>query len=232
MQCNQSRPLVQAYVDGELDVAGSLALEAHLARCEACRTEHATLRRLRAAIGAGLAPATAPAALRRAIVDRLRSQSACGRTWRPPNRTLAAVAAMLVLAATALVLGPSLRDQLAPARGERVVYHINETTDPANALRNIANHLQATPGVTAVVVAHNDGVDFLLAGARDRDGQLFEERVASLRSLGVEFRVCGNTLQRRRIDTSSIIPEAKLVPSGVAEIGRLQAREGYAYMRL
>ncbi len=49
---------------------------------------------------------------------------------------------------------------------------------------------------------------------------------------GVEFRVCFNTLERRKLDAAALIPEARLVPSGIAEIGRLQAEEGYSYMRL
>jgi uncharacterized protein len=48
---------------------------------------------------------------------------------------------------------------------------------------------------------------------------------------GVEFRVCNFTLQTRKLDKAKVLPEAKIVPSGVAEIARLQAREGYAYIR-
>jgi hypothetical protein len=48
---------------------------------------------------------------------------------------------------------------------------------------------------------------------------------------GVEFRVCEFTLQSRSIDKAKLLPEAKVVPSGVAEIARLQARERYAYIR-
>jgi hypothetical protein len=33
------------------------------------------------------------------------------------------------------------------------------------------------------------------------------------------------------MDASAVIPEATIVPSGVAEIGRLQAREGYVYLK-
>jgi len=36
----------------------------------------------------------------------------------------------------------------------------------------------------------------------------------------------------RGIERAGIVPEATLVPSGIAEIGRLQESEGYAYMRM
>jgi len=232
LTCAQARPLVQAYVDSELDTAASLALERHLARCEACRAEHGTLRRLRAAVGAGLTAEPAPAALRRAIGRRLHAERERARPWRLRTRALVAVPAAILVAAAALALAPIAYERLAPGGVEKIVYHVNETTDPATALRNIANHLQSAPGLKAVVVAHNNGIDFLLAGARDKDGEPFAVRVAALKSQGVDFRVCGNTLARREIDPRRVIPAAKLVPSGVAEIGRLQAKEGYAYMRL
>ena len=83
-----------------------------------------------------------------------------------------------------------------------------------------------------MVVAHNQGVDFLLRGAKDQNGRLVEPEIAQLATRGVAFRVCGNTLARRYIDAGNIIPEAVLVPSGIAEISRLQTQEGYAYMKL
>ncbi len=35
----------------------------------------------------------------------------------------------------------------------------------------------------------------------------------------------------RKIDRSKVIPDVDIVPSGVAEAARLQAREGFAYLR-
>jgi intracellular sulfur oxidation DsrE/DsrF family protein len=47
----------------------------------------------------------------------------------------------------------------------------------------------------------------------------------------VEFRVCNNTLVARKIDPAKVAMEAKVIPSGVAEVARLQAREGFVYLR-
>ncbi|MEQ1592071.1 MAG: hypothetical protein ABL892_06740 [Thiobacillaceae bacterium] len=49
--------------------------------------------------------------------------------------------------------------------------------------------------------------------------------------MGVDFRVCNNTLKSRKLGADAVIPEASIVPSGVAEIGRLQAREGFVYLK-
>lgn len=232
MECAKSRQLLQAYVDFELETTAALELEAHLRSCAECREQYAASRRLRAVVGAALPPARAPDALRRGIAKRLHVRDDAGRARWSRRDALIAVPAAAALFAAGALLAPGARTLLPGARVEKIVYHINEGTDPATALRNIANHLQSAPRLKAVVVAHNKGVDFLLAGARDGDGRLYEDQVAALKVRGVDFRVCGNTLSRRQIDPARVIPEAVLVPSGVAEIGRLQAEEGYSYMRL
>lgn len=112
----------------------------------------------------------------------------------------------------------------------KVVYHINDASVARPALRNMENHLDADPSVKIVVVTHGKGIDFLLNDAKDAKGP-FEPQVADLRNRGVTFDVCNNTLKGRKLDASAVIMEAQVVPSGVAEIARLQAREGYVYLK-
>ncbi len=114
----------------------------------------------------------------------------------------------------------------------KVVYHVSEGLDQATAaLRNINNHLSADPNVKITVVTHANGIDFLLDGAKDKNGNLYDSLVQDLVKKGVDFRVCAITLQRRNIDPKRVIEEAKIVPSGVAEVARLQAKEGYVYLK-
>jgi intracellular sulfur oxidation DsrE/DsrF family protein len=114
----------------------------------------------------------------------------------------------------------------------KVVYHLTEGIEQASrAMSNIRNHLRADPGVKIVVVSNGEGIRFMLAGAQERNGKPFDAAVAKLAAQGVEFRVCENTLTSHEVPRASLLPEAKLVPSGVAEVARLQAREGYAYLR-
>lgn len=114
---------------------------------------------------------------------------------------------------------------------EKVVYHINDSSNAMQAMRNVGNHLDASPGVKIVVVTHGKGIDFLLEDAKDKDGTLFQPMVAKLKDKGVDFRVCNNTLKSRNLTKDAVIQEASIVPSGVAEIGRLQAKEGYVYLK-
>jgi intracellular sulfur oxidation DsrE/DsrF family protein len=113
----------------------------------------------------------------------------------------------------------------------KVVYHLSEGNDQSSrALANIRNHLQADPTAKIVVVTHGDGIKFLLDGAQDRNGQTYDAPVAALAGRGVEFKVCNNTLTARNIPANKVLMDAKIVPSGVAEVARLQAREGYVYL--
>ena len=119
----------------------------------------------------------------------------------------------------------------AAEREEKVVYHMNDGTNPMAALGNIRNHVNASPKAKIVVVAHGPGIDFLLDGAKDKNGNPYDAVVQELANRGVQFRVCNNTLQTRKIDKSRVIPEATIVPSGVVEVTRLQIQEGYAYLK-
>jgi len=115
---------------------------------------------------------------------------------------------------------------------EKVLYHINDSAVARAALGNIRNHLNATEGkVKIVVVTHGPGVDFLLDGAADKSGNPYNIAVEELMAQGVDFRVCNNTLKARHIDLRTVQQGAKIVPSGVAEIGKLQAKEGFAYIK-
>jgi len=113
---------------------------------------------------------------------------------------------------------------------EKVVYHVNDSAVARIAMRNAENHVSASPGVKIVVVTHGKGIDFLLNDAKDDKGA-YAPQVAALKEIGVEFRVCRNTLKGRNLSDDAVIMEAQVVPSGVAEIGRLQAREGFVYLK-
>lgn len=117
-------------------------------------------------------------------------------------------------------------------REEKVVYHITDSANATAALNNIRNHLNASPKAKIVVVAHGAGIDFLLDGAKNKNGNPYDVVVQQLVDTGhVQFRVCNNTLEARKIDKKLVIPEATIVPSGVAEVARLQIQEGYAYLK-
>lgn len=231
MNCNAAERLLHAFADGELDLKDSIAVEEHLGACAVCRRSFAGVEAARAAIERHVAKPPAPDELRRRLEFALAPATVAGRVGALLRSPLAIAAPGIValLVAGWLLIGGVVRE---PVAAQNVVYHISNSDSAGAALRSLSNHLNAAPGVKVVVVAHNKGVDFLLRGARDETGMPFEASVREFGRRGVEFRVCHNTLERRGIAATQVIPGAALVPSGIAEIGRLQGREGYAYMRL
>ena len=143
------------------------------------------------------------------------------------SRTIAAIAGLAILAGCAGLGGP--QNGKGP---DKVVYHVNDgSAQASNGLRNIGNHLEVNPDAKIVVVTHAQGVDFLMKGAKDKNGAKYEDLVERLKQRGVQFDVCEITLRNRKLTRDQFIEYVSFVPSGVAEVTRLQQREGYAYLR-
>ncbi len=149
--------------------------------------------------------------------------------------TRSLMAATMVAAMSVQFMMPAVayaEDSVQASKPVQVVYHINEGVQQASrAIGNIRNHLNADPSARIVVVAHGQGIDFLLKDAENMVGAPFQPSIEQLKEQGVDFRVCNNTLKARKIDPERVIAEASIVPSGVAEIGKLQAREGFVYLK-
>lgn len=136
----------------------------------------------------------------------------------------------------AFLLALALFAGTAPAQDKpaavRVVYHFSEGQAQASrGLEYIRNHLEVEPNAQIVVVAHALGVDFLMKGAKTEKGNAYADAVEDLDLAGVKFRVCEITLRERGLRREQFLPLVQFVPSGVAEIARLQSREGYAYLK-
>jgi intracellular sulfur oxidation DsrE/DsrF family protein len=143
------------------------------------------------------------------------------------NKVLTAFKSLLLAGVLATSLSAQATDDVI-----KTVYHMSEGIPQASrAINNIRNHLAADPKAKIVVVTHGLGIDFLLDGAVNQMDQSFAGAIGELAGKGVEFRVCNNTLVSRKIETTKVAMEAKIVPSGVAEVAKLQAREGFVYLR-
>ncbi len=146
-----------------------------------------------------------------------------------------AIAAAVVMGA-ALVGCQSQGQNLKPAKNgymqQKVVYHINDINSANGALRNVKNHLNALGDENAdiVVVTHSGGAFTLVDGSTDEKGHSFEDMVQKLANRGVKFDICANTIRGKKIDKSKINLNAKIVPSGVAEIAHLE-QQGYEYIK-
>jgi intracellular sulfur oxidation DsrE/DsrF family protein len=138
-----------------------------------------------------------------------------------------------------LILGMALSlsaaaQTVAQTAADKVVYHIdNAAAQATKGLRNIRNHLDVAPETQIVVVTHADGVDFLMEGAKDKNNTNVDYRalVSALKARGVRFEICEITLKNRNLNKAQFSMDAEFTPSGVVRVGRLQAREGYGYIK-
>ncbi|MDC9714476.1 MAG: DsrE family protein [Gammaproteobacteria bacterium] len=128
---------------------------------------------------------------------------------------------------------------------QKVVYHINYDDPEAQigALRNIQNHINAVgrENLDFKIVMHGDGLSLLLEpdaleSTKLKRGNATDEiqaRISGLKDQGIQFQVCANTLQGKKIsyeDDLYDVDKADIVPSGVAELSRLQ-QMGYTYIK-
>ena len=99
---------------------------------------------------------------------------------------------------------------------DKVVYHIDAADQQATkGLRNIRNHLDVEPKAQIVAVAHAEGVDFLMEGAKTTNNQEFAALVADLSGRGVKFEICEITLKNRNLKKDQFILGPSFTPSGV-----------------
>ena len=116
---------------------------------------------------------------------------------------------------------------------DKVVYHFDGGLAQATkGVRNLRNHLDVDPKAQIVVVAHAEGVDFLMEGAKTtNNNQEFAALVGDLMNRGVKFEICEITLKNRNLKREQFILGPTFTPSGVVRVANLQAREGYAYIK-
>ncbi len=128
---------------------------------------------------------------------------------------------------------------------QKVVYHINYDNPKAQAgaLRNVQNHINAVgkDNLDFKIVMHGKGLSLLLEPEAVENTKLkygnatsaIQAKIAGLKDQGVEFKVCSNTLRGKKIsyeDDLYDVDKADIVPSGVAELSRLQ-QMGYTYIK-
>lgn len=143
------------------------------------------------------------------------------------NSMLSILSAVGLLTSAAVAAPPTT----SPTEPIKAVYHVNEPDKVWTALRNIQNHLRDDPSVRVVLVANGGGIDFLLKEATDKQGTPFQPTLTELVDKGVTFKVCRNTLTARKLTDDAVAEKVVVIQAAVAEIARLQQREGYAYLK-
>lgn len=136
-----------------------------------------------------------------------------------------------LLALILVGLNPPVWPDEATEGWEKVVFHVDDAAIARWAMMLAGSYVDDNPGARVVFVAYGPGVDFLLQDATDGRGNPYDPGVRDLSARGVEFRLCAATLDARNIAREEVLDAARIVPSGISEIARLQLKEGYAYLK-
>ena len=151
-------------------------------------------------------------------------------------RLLAITALMSILLTSASFAG-NAKATKSIAKTHRVAIQVDQD-DPAvmnlalNNAKNILEYYQ-TKGepVEVNIVTYGPGLYML------RDSSPVQDRIKQLNKMAfpgkIEFSACNNTkeaMEKREGQSIAILPEARLVPSGVVTLMQLQ-EEGWSYVR-
>ena len=134
MECRHPRELLDAYLDAELDAAGNLDVERHLAECATCSAVVARHRALRTALRGPDLRHSAPPGLRGRLERKLGARRSRFAAW--PMQMGAIAAGLLVALAAGFGLGRWSGDG---GRGDQEVVAAHVRSQQADHLVDVAS---------------------------------------------------------------------------------------------
>lgn len=114
----------------------------------------------------------------------------------------------------------------------KVVYQFNKSSEEYHkaVLFSVGAMLRKYgDNIHIVVVAIGPGIHILAKNPKRPVSDEIKQRVSSLAQYGVEFHACGNTLKGLGWDEKDVLPFAKTVAVGAADLMELQ-EQGYSYI--
>lgn len=113
-----------------------------------------------------------------------------------------------------------------------IVFHVDTDEHMNRSLRQISRHLEGNPDIPIRVILIAGGVRPALEGAEDPNGGLYSAQIEQLLAQNVRIFACENTLTSFNHSADDLTFGIETVPSGVAELGRLQVKEHFGYIKL
>ena len=171
MKCEEIQPLLDAYIDQELDLVHDIEVATHLQRCQECTRQYEMLLALQAMLRTRATYYVPPASFHRRLRGALRRVSPPPLGWRPWLLGAAAVVLVVLVGARMAHWAPALTAVVEPAVREVVAAHIRSlqvdhltdivSSDTHTVKPWFSDKLPFAPSVRNLA-AH----DFVLVGAR------------------------------------------------------------------
>ena len=119
----------------------------------------------------------------------------------------------------------------ADAQAPGVVFHLDSETSMNRMLAQVARHYAFNPDIETRVILIGNGVK-PARGCRRRQWRAVQCANGAVDGVGHPYFACEATLNYYNLTEDDLAFGVETVPSGVAALGRLQAREGWGYIKL
>ena len=113
-----------------------------------------------------------------------------------------------------------------------IVFHVDSDLRMNRVLRQIERHHRGNPEVPSRVILIAEGVRPAVSGAEDANGGRYSAQIEQLLAQGIRIFACENTLTSFGLTADDLEFGIESVPSGIVELGRLQATAGWGYIKL
>ena len=113
-----------------------------------------------------------------------------------------------------------------------IAFHIDTDAHMNRSLRQVSRHLEGNPDIPIRVILIAGGVRPAIDGAEDPNGGLYSAQIEQLLAQNVRIFACENTLTSFNYSPDDLTFGVETVPSGIAELGRLQVTEHFGYIKL
>ena len=100
-----------------------------------------------------------------------------------------------------------------------------DTASFSTIIRHAKNIMSMTGSAQLEVVCHGPGLDLLV-----KNKTTVQKEIEGLNKLNVVFAACNETMKRRGIDKSQLLPQSIIVPAAILEISSKQ-QEGWSYIK-
>jgi intracellular sulfur oxidation DsrE/DsrF family protein len=127
--------------------------------------------------------------------------------------------------------GIAVSSAQAATNKSKVAYHLTDAERASSVLGNIRNHIQGVGGpenVEIILVVHGAALKAFEDISAHPD---LKSSFTQLKSAGVAYNACGNTLNSLKWQVSDLLPGfVRVDQGGVVRLAELQAA-GYVYLR-
>ena len=113
-----------------------------------------------------------------------------------------------------------------------VVFHVDSDTKINHMLRQVGRHHAANHAMPTRVILIAQGVKAALDNATDSSGGAYSAQMEQLIAAGIRIFACETTLTSYGLSADDLSLGVETIPSGVAELARLQVHHQWAYIKL